>query len=129
VLEIGDTFLLPKSSEDTEHLWVVLTKPDAKGRPVCANITTAHSYSERTVVLQAGEHPFIKHESVVMFADARILDLNVVQKALDYKQTTYVASTHKKCSVGLLKKIQDGLLRSKQASNDVKDFFREMSGV
>lgn len=59
VLEIGDTFLLPQSSEDTEHLWVVLSKPDAKGRAVCANITTAHSYSERTVVLQAGVSGFL----------------------------------------------------------------------
>jgi hypothetical protein len=127
VLDLGDTFLLPKSSDDTEHLWVVLTKPDSKGKAVCANITTAHAYSERTVVIQAGEHPFVKHESVVMFADARVLDLNAIQKALDYNQTTYIASTHKKCSPTLLKKIQDGLLKSKQAAKDVKEFFRKIS--
>jgi CTP:molybdopterin cytidylyltransferase MocA len=74
-LKCGDTFLLPKSSSDTEHLWIVITEPDANGQSVCVNITTRQSYSETTVILKAGDHPFVTHESVIFYTDARIVDL------------------------------------------------------
>jgi hypothetical protein len=120
VLGLGDTFLLPKSSDDPEHLWVVVTPPDPGGKAVCVNITTAYPYSERTTLIQAGEHPFVKHESVVRYSDAKLLDLNLVQKALDCHQTTYIAKQHQPCSSPLLKKVQEGLLKSKSVVHGIK---------
>jgi hypothetical protein len=42
---------------------------------VCVSVTTKRPYSDTTGGLSAGDHPFIKHESVIHYADARILDL------------------------------------------------------
>lgn len=82
MLSCGDTFLIPKRSDQIEHLWIVITDPDVDGKAVCVNITTRQPYSDTTVILKRGDHPFIRHESVAHYPDARILDLNAVQDAL-----------------------------------------------
>ena len=94
MLTCGDTFLIPKRGKDIEHLWIVITEPDADGNAVCVSVTAKRSYSDTTVVLSAGEHPFIKHESAIHYADARILDLEKVQAALE--------PTHGRLSAGAI---------------------------
>jgi hypothetical protein len=82
-LRCGDTFLVPKSSDQTEHLWIVITPPEVgTAKAVCVSVTTSRAYSETTAVLQRGDHPFVNHESVIYYQDARILDLNLVERAL-----------------------------------------------
>ena len=56
-------------------LWFLITEPDADSfQCVIANVTTLRSHCDRTLVLQKGEHPFIRHPSLISFADARIAD-------------------------------------------------------
>ena len=122
VLTCGDTFLIPKSSDDTEHLWIVITPPEADtARAVCVNVTTKQSYSETTVILRPADHPFIQHESVIFYKDAQILDLNRVEQALNAGIMNLVCKPHAPCSEELLKRIQAGMLQSKQLKKEVKE--------
>jgi len=81
---------------------IVITQPDADANAVCVSVTTQRSYSDVTVFLKVGDHPFIKHESVIHYADARILDLRKVQAALDAKTRTFICRRHEPCSESLL---------------------------
>jgi hypothetical protein len=128
-LKCGDTFLLPKSSNDTEHLWIVITEPDANGESVCVNITTRRSYSETTVVLQPGNHPFIAHESVIFYADARIIKLKNVEMALNAAVKKFACVSKDPCGADLLRRIQAGMIASKQAKKGVKEYFKKAMGI
>ena len=122
MLKIGDTFLLPETSSGTEHLYIVITEPDAYGKAVCVNVTTAYSFSERTCVLQTGDHPFIKHESVVRYQYAKILDLKLVDKGLNMAQSSFISKQHRSCSKELLERVQNGLLKSRMVPHNVRDY-------
>ena len=129
MLTCGDTFLIPKRGEDIEHLWIVISEPDADANAVCVSVTTRRSYSDTTVVLGVGDHPFITHESVIHYVDARILDLRKVQAALDARTRTFICRSHKPCSEVLLARVQDGLLKSPYPTKGVKAFFRAARGI
>ena len=129
MLTCGDTFLIPKRGADVEHLWIVITEPDADANAVCGSVTTKRSYSDTTVVLDVGDHPFINHESVIHYADARILDLQTVQAALDAHIRAFTCRSHKPCSPGLLARVQDGLLKSPYPTKGIKAFFRAARGI
>ncbi len=70
MLQAGQTILLPKPGSDIAHLWVVLTAPDVTGTVVLVNFTTQRAHSDPTLILQPGDHRFIKHPTAVHYADA-----------------------------------------------------------
>lgn len=111
MLGSGDTFLLPKPGRGSiEHLWIVLTDPDSNHKALCVNITTKQDHSDLTLILNAGDHPFVRHESVIHYPDARLLDLQLVHTALNGGAT---CTQHAKCSASLLQRVREGLMRSR----------------
>jgi hypothetical protein len=81
--ELGDSFMLPKPGHDTEHLWVLITNPDPESyEAIMVNITTQRPHSDKTTVLDSGEHPFIKQPSVVFYSDARTVDTRLLDAAV-----------------------------------------------
>ena len=123
MLKLGDTFLMPETQHGTEHLYIVISDPDPEGKAVCVNVTTAYAFSEKTCVLQKGDHPFIEHESVIRYQYAKILDLSLVEKALSAKQSKFVCEQRQPCSNELLCRVQEGLERSKMVTRSVKEYF------
>jgi hypothetical protein len=64
---LGDSWMLPKPGQETEHLWVLITRPDPASREaIMINVTTQRPHSDTTTVLNRGEHPFIQRPSVVL---------------------------------------------------------------
>jgi hypothetical protein len=121
VLSCGDTFLIPKSSNQTPHLWILITEPDPiTFESVCVNVTTSTGRFETIVTLMPGDHPFIKHESVILFADARKLDTRNIEAALNATSLAVVCKSHSACNPKLLKRIQEGLLLSKTVPRGIK---------
>jgi hypothetical protein len=120
MLKCGDTFLAPITSNATEHLWIVITDPDAQGNAVGVNITSQQSHSETTTILMQGDHPFVKHASVINYVDARIINVNAVQAAIDTKPKNFVCTSHTSCTPELLKKVQAGMLITKRAKKGIK---------
>ncbi len=108
-LQCGDTFLLPKSSNETEHLWIVVAEIDAAaGKAICVSVTTQRNYSDSTCVLNAGDHPFVNRPSVIFYQDAREMDLALVEKALTSGIRNFVCTRHAPCSDALLERIRKG---------------------
>ena len=138
MLSCGDTFLIPKSSSETEHLWVVVTEPDPEtGDAVCVSITTRRANSDITVILRPNHHPFIKYDSVVFYSDAQIVNMHDVQRALDAQTSEFVCVRHVSCAAEVLQNnminpvaaIQHGILNSKMTPNKVKRYCRKVWGI
>lgn len=128
MLQIGNTFLLPKNDNKTEHLWIVITTPDENGKAVCVNISSLRAaFCDKTVIITPGEHPFIVKDSVVRYADAGVLNLKEVHKALE-GNLDIVCVKKDPCSRILLRKIQDGLLKSPHGTRDIQNKCRKEWG-
>lgn len=80
---LGDTFLLPKPGVEEDHLWALITKPDPEtGKAIMVNLTTQRPHSDTTAIIQPGEHPFVHQPTVVFYADARTIDISLLETAL-----------------------------------------------
>jgi hypothetical protein len=68
----GRCFFLAETPQDQRHLWIVLTNPDGNPPEVVAvMLRTAKHYTDPTVVLQVGDHPFISRPSSVHYSTAQ----------------------------------------------------------
>jgi hypothetical protein len=64
----GDTFLLTRGTGEVAHLWVILWGPAGAAQAFLAvYLTTLRAHSDRSCILQRGEHPFLQHETAVAY--------------------------------------------------------------
>jgi hypothetical protein len=119
-MECGDAFMLDDDDETKEHLHVVLTKPTLRGEVVTAAICTRYRWSETLVCLDVGDHPFIRHASVVAYRHATIRKCATIEEAI----ARGYARSKERVSAQLLKRMQDALVDSDFVANDVRAFFR-----
>ena len=118
-LKCGDTFLTGDGNEDNFHLWIVLTSPN-EGEVVTVCLVTAHKRSERLVVLNKGDHPFVQHESVIAYGFSQIRSVEDIQELL----RSGAAKPRDPVSPELLKKIRAGLVDSDFTPNGVRAYYR-----
>jgi len=118
---LGDAYMLRKPGQQTEHLWVLVTRahPD-NGQAIMVNITTLRERSDTTTVLQPGEHPFIDRPSVVFYADARPVDPG----ALDRAVAGGCGRTHGAFAPPVLARIQAGMELSPMTPKKMKEAYR-----
>ena len=90
------------------------------------NITTRQVTSETTVTLNVGDHPFIKHESVVNYANAAHMNLRDVEAVMrgQHGFLSIVCEQRDSCSAELLRRIQEGLLASSLVKRRIKEYCR-----
>ena len=80
---LGDSFMLPKPGQEPEHLWVLITNPDAvTHEAIMVNVTTQRPHSDTTTILNVGDHPFVQKPSVIFYADARTVDTRLLDAAV-----------------------------------------------
>jgi len=122
MLPCGHAYLDGDDEEEDYHLHIVASKPDRDGEVIVVSVSTIYHFADRTVLIRAGEHPWIKHESYVAYRFAKL------QKMVDIESRLAVRSEMAKepCSEALTKRVQEGLLESDQTENGVKHFFREV---
>lgn len=114
---LGDSFMLPKPGQETEHLWVLITNPDpATHEAIMVNVTTQRPHSDTTTILNAGDHPFVQKPSVIFFADARMVDTRLLDAAV--RRGAYNA--HAAFQTRVILKIQSGLLASMFTPKKIK---------
>ena len=122
-IHVGNSLLLPKSEGQTAHLWVVVTPPfDNLKEVVIVNITSLKSHSDHTVILDVGDHPFIKHPSSIYYADATITQIAALQRAIDSGEF----STHQDFPLKTLSRIQAGIFISDFTPNKVKKYCEQV---
>ena len=70
-LSAGCTVLFSHRQGSPQHLWIALTNPDeTSGEFVIVMIRTKRSFTDDTLILHPGEHPFLRHESCVDYGSA-----------------------------------------------------------
>lgn len=114
-LRIGGSFLevLP----DRPHLWFVCTQPDEAGDVVILNVTSLKLWTrDRTCELQPGDHPFIRHASVVSYGRGRLARLLSLETSL----ASGVFRPQPAASPEVLVRIRDGALVSPYIPGDVR---------
>jgi hypothetical protein len=66
-MEACTTFL---RADSDKHLWIVISDPTADPDQVLiVNLTTVDERKEQVCLLHGGEHPWIRHETCVNYAD------------------------------------------------------------
>lgn len=107
---LGDAVLIPKPGTETPHLWIIVTVPEAaSGRAVMVNLTTQRPHSDTTVVLNTGDHPFVRHSTVVNDSDARFVDVRQLELGVRAGYFTAQAT----CTGPVLERIQAGIFASR----------------
>ena len=120
MLTIGDTVMLPKPGHEKEHLWALITAPDPEsGDAIMVNLTTQRPHSDTTTIIQPGAHPFVDRPTVVVYADARMVNVNILEEGL----RRGLVRQHEALSGEFLQRIQDGLIASPFTPDKIKEAF------
>lgn len=124
MLACGDCFLAGDDEDERLHLRIVVTPPAPDGCVVTASVTTRRRHSETLLILQPGDHFFIKHESTVAYRYSELSWIHEIEAAI----VSGNARQRESISPELLKRVQDGLLESDFTPNGVKQFAKEILG-
>lgn len=112
----GETFI---GYDLGNHLWIVLSLPTEHGEIALVNLTT-HGRSggcgNHCVVVQPGEHPFVRGDSCVHYRKA-VLGLAAPLDAAWNQQTL---RTRASVDPELLRRIQEGALAAPETEDGVK---------
>jgi hypothetical protein len=121
-LTIGDTFLLRTPPND-HHLFVAIARTSS-GKSLCVNVTSYHSNSDTSCVLNPGDHYFIKNKSVINYGDAREIEAITIANLINSGFCTLKGTV----STNVLRKIQQGGLNSKMSKNKFKQELKNFLG-
>ncbi|MDZ4290054.1 MAG: hypothetical protein U0984_18960 [Prosthecobacter sp.] len=114
----GSAFFLPKGGEKLPHLHtVVIEANDRSGECIIVNITTVRKGSVKTLVLNAGDHPWLTHESCVRYDDAMVVTRQQLERA---EKAGLLKWHHVPFPKPIFKAIQDHLMKSPYTPQDVK---------
>ena len=115
------TILLPtfiRESDELKHLFFVLTEPcidyETNQEQMlllvnCSSVEGARRI-DHTVILEAGAHPFIKHQSYINYSEARIENLEYLENGI--KQGRFIKKEI--ADDGLYFRILKGLMQTKR---------------
>ncbi len=119
ICKCGESLFLRKIDSQIEHLHGIITEPQGDPpKSVIVNVSTKRCESDTTVILKPGEHPFIKHDSVINYKDALLSLAAKLEEAVN--EGHFEAS--ETFDTTILKRIQDGLLQSKQTPKNIKTY-------
>ena len=119
-MDPGTTFV---GYDRDDHLHVVLSLPDRRGRVALANLTShvKPDCGDHCVVLVPGDHPFIRHPSCIPFRRAKLEPLSRLAEARDRATITL----REPFEPEVLLRIQEGGLNAIQPPRNVKLAIRE----
>jgi hypothetical protein len=121
-MQRGDTILLPVGPQRWLHLWIVCTRPlPVTTEAVVVGVTTLRNDADQTVLLAKGDHPFIKHDSVVRYSDARIYRCS---KILAQVKSGSI-ETDCRCTDELIDQIEEGIWSSPFTPKKILRFMEE----
>lgn len=118
------TILMPTGPVDHLHFIcsdIVFHPITSKESVLLVNVSSVKDGSDydKTCLLNAGDHPFIKHESYVYYKKAGIFSSNNISLAVaqgDYR-------IHETCSDNTFNRILNGFAISEEVSGKIKKFY------
>ena len=120
MLSVGNTFLVPTPPNNVEHLYIIIAIRESSNSALVVNVTSLKVGCDYTCIVKFGEHRFVKHDSIINYADASIRPISNIEYCLTkgiFKKDTSV-------SAKLLKRIQDGALQSPAISRKNLNFVK-----
>jgi hypothetical protein len=113
--------LLLLARREGDHLWFVLTDPDANtGHVVMAMLVTSRPHTDKTIALVPGDHPFVQHESNIDYGSARFVPAQKLSQAL----VAGSAELRADMAPALLHEALCGLITSSRTANYILDYCR-----
>ena len=80
-MDAGTTFL---RSDSDKHLWIIISDPELDPENVLiVNFTSLDARKEAVCTLCVGDHPWIRHDTCVNYADAVVTSLTKLYAAKD----------------------------------------------
>ncbi|MGH2632906.1 MAG: hypothetical protein ACRDG3_05805 [Tepidiformaceae bacterium] len=122
-MKLGDTFI-PLAPQHDGHLWVVISEPTPQNRLAIVNFTTRRPACDDSCIARPGEHPFLNRESILLYARARLQDVD----ALDSHVKAGYYQVREPVGNALLRRIQEGALQSIYTSGVVQSSVRATLG-
>lgn len=122
MIQAGMTFI-PQQLNPLPHLHIILTNPHSYHGELyilIVNLTSRGERSDQTVILNVGDHPWVRHPSVVFYGQAQPQKVSDIERRL---QSGFWRS-HTPMSGSILQRIQDGILRSRQTPREARDFYQ-----
>src|SRR5438132_12029011 len=109
-----------------EHLYIVLPRVSGDDEIVVANVTSdGDNIKDRTCVLQPGDHPFVKRQSVIFYQRAKI----ITAKTLNGWIGRGMVEPKDSASNPLMDRIRQGALDSPFTPNVAKRLVRDCHWV
>ena len=114
----GDTFLGGGPVHGEDHLWLIVNDPSAHfGFALLVNVSTLRPGAETTCIIQAGEHPFIKHGSYVRYGGARKVKATELAEAVKKG----LLRPHQAASNAFLEKVRAGAKAAPFLAGELRD--------
>jgi hypothetical protein len=121
LIRARSTLYLSDPSIPYRHLWLVLTDPiSAMNSVVAVMLRTVHSYTDATLILNPGDHPFVRHDSCVHYSTAKLFSIPKIQSAI----TLGKCHLREDMSIDLLTRVRKGLLESPYTVNAIREYCR-----
>lgn len=115
--------LLVRDARMGTHLWFVLTDPDPeRDWLVLVMLVTVKEHTDRTLHLDVGDHPFVRHPSAVDFGTAKYAPAAKLEDALSSGR----AMLAEDMSAALLARVRAGLMVSGRTPNDIAEYCRAL---
>lgn len=114
-MNVGDTFV-NRDPGHPLHLWLVCTLPDDEGRVVILNLTSFDSGTDPTCLIEGGEHPFVRHDSLIEYQRGQLVPIAWIERAFD----AGLFFSHAAASDELIAKIREGACRSDFTPGNVR---------
>lgn len=122
VIRAGRSVLLSEPPLYEAHLWFILTDPDQAKKVVAVMLRTPKPYTDPTLLLEVGDHPFIRHQSCVHFPAAQRLSVSEITAAIKSGR----CHLKEDMSRELLVRVRAGLLASPRTVRAIADFCRKI---
>lgn len=109
----------PKHDKDRKHLHVICNDPDGDGNVALVSIcSVTDATHDTTCILQQHEHAFLKHESFVLYARAKIVSENSLANGVEAK----LMSMHDDMNGQTFLRVFKGVCRSPHTPRKVKKY-------
>lgn len=105
---------------DDDHLYVVISRTSAP-EVVVVNLTTWNPLADQSCLLEAGDHPFVRHKSCIAFDYADVVPTDLLEKKLQNGDIT----PREPASRELMLKILDGAEKTRRMKIRCSDILRD----
>jgi len=112
----GDVLLM-LDAHAGDHCWVVLHAIDGGAKVVAVMLRTARAFTDKTVILKAGDHPFVSVDTCIDYSSAKPF----VVSGLRQRVTDRLAFPKQAMDAVVLQRILEGLCLSSRTPNYIKD--------